>query len=364
MAVVLGDGEAGGSSLALLRVGPQLEDRGWTFRFWVAPGGNVHDRLVAEGREVEGRSRPFRYSWGALRADPGLLARTRSLPFYLRCLGSFLDRVQPSVVHANSLITLPEAALAHRRGLPTMLHVHEIAPADARGWIAARAARVAADAIVAVSSAAAGALRGAGEVMVVHNGVGPVPHVHGQAEGQRLRVGTLGTICARKGSDVFVEAARLVLRERPKTEFRLVGPVPGPPDAAWAEAVLDRARRFGVRHLPYVDPFEELPRWDVFVLPSRQDPFPLASLEAMACGLPVIATCVGGLPEQLGVGGILVDPDNPRQLADAILDLAASPERRRALGHAGRCHVGRRFSLNAQAEGIDRAYRAAISRAA
>lgn len=76
---------------------------------------------------------------------------------------------------------------------------------------------------------------------------------------------------------------------------------------------------------------------DVFVLPSRGDCFPQAVAEAMACGLPVVATTVGAIPDMVedGVNGYLVPPRAPAALRRAILALAGSPELRREMGERG-----------------------------
>jgi glycosyltransferase involved in cell wall biosynthesis len=75
-------------------------------------------------------------------------------------------------------------------------------------------------------------------------------------------------------------------------------------------------------------------RADVFVLPSRGDCTPLAVAEALACGLPVVATPVGGMPELVrhGENGLLVPPSDPRQLARALSVLVDQPDTRRWYG--------------------------------
>ena len=91
---------------------------------------------------------------------------------------------------------------------------------------------------------------------------------------------------------------------------------------------------------------ERLRELDVLVQPSRADNFPLAVLEAMAAGVPVVATRVGGIPELVldGETGLLVEPESPTALAEALDGLAASPERRRGLGRRGRERAGEEFS--------------------
>jgi glycosyltransferase involved in cell wall biosynthesis len=83
----------------------------------------------------------------------------------------------------------------------------------------------------------------------------------------------------------------------------------------------------------------------VFALVAEPAGCPNASLEAMAHGLPVVATAVGGMSEQIALGtGLLVPPRDPAAFADALVELAASPERRAGLGLAARERVRRVFS--------------------
>lgn len=88
---------------------------------------------------------------------------------------------------------------------------------------------------------------------------------------------------------------------------------------------------------------------DVFALSSLSEGVSIAALEAMAAGLPMVATNVGGNPEIVrpGVTGLLVEPGEPRELATALGELLADPERARSMGRAGRALAEERFSLRA-----------------
>ncbi len=112
--------------------------------------------------------------------------------------------------------------------------------------------------------------------------------------------------------------------------------------------VRDLARRLGIEHrvtlvgmLDRPQLLEEFQRADLFVLPSLFDSFPIAILEAMAAGLPVIATRVGGVPEVVldGETGLLVEPGDPKRLASAIEMLASDASARRNMGKQGRARA-------------------------
>jgi glycosyltransferase involved in cell wall biosynthesis len=149
-----------------------------------------------------------------------------------------------------------------------------------------------------------------------------------------------------KGIDVLLEAAQLVHAPL-RLEIYGVG--------ALGEELQRQAREAGVdaRFHGFVsDMRERLGELDVLVQPSRADNLPLAILEAMAAGLPVVGTRVGGIPELVvdGETGLIVEPESPRPLAEALDALAQSAERRHELGRKGRERVAEHFS----AEGIAR----------
>ena len=364
--VVLHEGALGGASRALLRPLPLLEERGFSFSFWAPPSSPVSDYLVGQGHTVSGDARPLRYSLAALREPPGMTARLAALPGYLRRFRGQVVETRPELVYANTLLTLPEATAARATGVATVVHVHETLGTGARDAVAARLLRLASDRVATVSEACALPLRRHGlDPLLVTAGVEAPPRRLHARDGGPPVVGMLGTVCARKGSDVFVAAAEEVARRGGQVEFRLVGPLAPGAERPWAEALVERALRAGVRWSTTTDAFSELRDWDVFALPTREDPFPLAVLEALAVGLPVVATNVGGLPEQVSADtGILVPADEVAALADAIEMLLADPARRREMGERAAEEAAKRFTLERQAEQLERVCRAAVEAAA
>jgi glycosyltransferase involved in cell wall biosynthesis len=127
--------------------------------------------------------------------------------------------------------------------------------------------------------------------------------------------------------------------------------------------VVADATAAGISHVPWADVFERFRHWDAFVLPSRSDPFPLSMLEAMASGLPVVGTRRDGIAEQITNGtGLLVEPEDPAALADAIAWMASQPaSTRRRMGDAARGRVTASFTLEHHAAAMDEAYRATLA---
>lgn len=129
-----------------------------------------------------------------------------------------------------------------------------------------------------------------------------------------------------------------------------------------------KVERFVRRHaledrVLLVGPRENVPdllaAMDIFVLPSRWEGLPLAIIEAMMAGLPVLATGVGGVPELVedGVTGLLVPPRDPEALAWALARLLSDPPVRRRMGAAGREKAVREFRLDRMLEETSRLYK-------
>lgn len=177
-----------------------------------------------------------------------------------------------------------------------------------------------------------------------------------------LAVLCLGRLSPEKGQALLLDAwARLPEHGLPadlaaRAVLLLVG------DGADRAALEARARPDPrVRLLGWRDdPHACLGAADLLVLPSSREGLPLAVLEAMAAGVPVLATAVGGVPEALeqGACGRLVPPGDARALAAALTELLAAPAERARLGAAARDRVARLHDAPAQAERLAALYRA------
>lgn len=152
----------------------------------------------------------------------------------------------------------------------------------------------------------------------------------------------LGNLFPGKGADDLLTALALLDGDLRRCVARMIGEVTAPVRAAIAPTLV-RLESLGARvTIPGAktghDKVRELATADIFVYPTRWDGQPLVLLEAMAAGLAIITTRVGGIPETVedGVEAVLVDPGDHAALADAIHDLLHDEDRRRRLGQAAR----------------------------
>jgi len=177
----------------------------------------------------------------------------------------------------------------------------------------------------------------------------------------RLRVGFVGRLIANKGPQYLLEAAPALLTTHPRAEIVMVGDGPMRPTLeARAEAlgIRDKVSFLGNRK----DVADVLRSCDIFVRPSLMEGMPLTVLEAMACGVPVVATPVGGTPEvvQDEHTGLLVPPGNIGELSIALVRLAQQPLLRERLGEAGRRLVCSDFTWDGVTERNLEVYKQAL----
>jgi glycosyltransferase involved in cell wall biosynthesis len=196
----------------------------------------------------------------------------------------------------------------------------------------------------------------AARVTVIHNAVATpalaAVHPHRHA----LRILSVGRLTAQKDHRVLVAALGILARNGYVFDAHIVGDgdlLATLRDGARLEGIAERIAFRGM--LPHEDVLREYVDADIFVLPSRWEGCPNVVLEAMAHGVPVVATTVGGVTELVehGVSGILVPPQDPRALADALASLARDRQRRVTMGAAAR-ERSRRFTPEARFERLYR----------
>jgi len=358
-----------GAGQAVLNAVEALGEYGWSVSGWLPGPGRLMDHAAERLAVVRSGRRPLAVSVRGWREEPGVVERLRRTPGYLGALREALLELRPHLVHANTLRCLPEALVARRLGLPVVIHVHELPDPGTKRGVTVRLASLTADVMVAVSDAVASMLRSHSRrapVVVARNGVAVEDVCRPPHDG--FTVGTVGTVCRVKGTDIFLRAATLAAEKRPGLRFEHAGEPdlhrdPGLDDELAAllatPALRERVSMLGYRAAP-----SALAGWDLFVLPSRSDAFPLASLEAMAAGVPVLATRTGGIPEQIThlEHGVLVPPDDAVSVADWIVRLHDDASLRARLAAAAKEKVSEEFTPERQAHELHRAYLLALNR--
>nr|WP_174823722.1 glycosyltransferase family 4 protein [Ruegeria arenilitoris] len=182
-------------------------------------------------------------------------------------------------------------------------------------------------------------------------------------------IGCFGRIRPQKGVDLLVDAAIEVLPRHPDAQIVFTGRATKEfegfqkelEEKVAAAGLSDRLHFLGER--PWEEIVEMYRALDLFVAPARHEGFGLTPLEAMASGVPVIASeGVGAFSAQIknGVTGRLVEKDNVRALADALHDMLSDPEKLSETGNAARAHVEQYFRIEDEAQAIVRVYRALL----
>jgi glycosyltransferase involved in cell wall biosynthesis len=182
----------------------------------------------------------------------------------------------------------------------------------------------------------------ADNVLVLHNALDaeyarPLPRPDGPP-----CIGTVGRLDPQKDLGTFLRAAAIARKERADLTFVIYGggPLADELHALAEELGVSEAVRFVPGFPPSRAP-EIYAGMDIFTLTSLDEGLPNTVMEAMACGVPVLATAVGGVPEMIedGVSGMLVAPGDAEGIARAWLDLLGDDDRRRGMAEAGRSRI-------------------------
>ena len=300
-------------------------------------------------------------------ADPEFLGITRLLSW--RGVPETVKAIRRSgcdIVHAHLEYAATLAAAAGRvTGRPVVSTFHHVPTSgtgwrnDAREWLAvAAAARSARTVFVSESSRASFASRYSRLAnrnwVVIRNGIDvrmfspadcPMPPDVGIPPGVPVAL-LAAALRGEKGHEAVLEAWPRVTAVHP--EARVVFAGSGDEEAALRRLAGELGLSRSVVFAGFRSDVAELMRASTLVLlPSRSEALPTVLMEAAACGRPVVASNVEGIPEVVAHGetGILVDPDDTAGLAGAVIDLFSDAERRGEMGIRARARAEREFSL-------------------
>jgi glycosyltransferase involved in cell wall biosynthesis len=268
-------------------------------------------------------------------------------------LAAWIAEQNVSILHCHSyrpnLYARMAGALHRPAGLRVVAHYHNQYDdkwlPDSPALLLERQLVGVTDAMIAVSASVRAHVADrlalpADRIILLPNGVTPdkvrpIPRAEARAAlgiaAGDLAIGLIGRICAQKGQEDMVEAALFLQRTRPEALILMIGAIE---DAALHRRLVTRIADQGATdrirftgHLPDIAP--AYAALDILVAPSRWEGFGLMLVEAMAAGLPIIASDVGAIPEVTGGAATLVPPSDPVALAAEIAAMDA-PARDRA----------------------------------
>jgi sugar transferase (PEP-CTERM/EpsH1 system associated) len=286
-------------------------------------------------------------------------------------------RERPDIVHTHAWGTLLEGVVAARAArVPILVHGEHgtLETRDRNIWIQRLVWRRV-DRVLAVSDALADRMAATidfplSRITVIRNGVDLERFGRHSRDAARRAlgvtpsafvVGTVGRLVQVKDQRLLIGAAHTLAQRGVPLQVIIVG------DGPLRSELLDQIDRLGVQpHVRLLGSRDDVPElmaaFDVFALPSQSEGLSNTVLEAMASGLPVVATRVGGNPEvvQPGTTGLLVPPGDETELAGAIAALYRDPDLRRRMALAARHRAQSAFSLSGMFERYTELYCTAV----
>lgn len=281
-----------------------------------------------------------------------------------------IRQLNPAVVHTHNLRCHIRGGIAAALGNVPVIVNTKHGPHAANGFLERVADRLACSAssnLVAVSRdcasiSSAASLR---KMSIVLNGADIERFTARRADPARAgsRAVCIARLASAKDPDTLVRAARIVRAADPTFELDLVGD--GPLRSSVEQLIMALDLRASVHVCGAIeDVRDRLQQAAVFVMSSISEGTPLAVIEAMAAGLPVVATPVGGVADLVvpGVTGLLVPPRSPEALATAILTLLRNPDARREMGTQGLRRAADLFDVRRTVAAYEQLYRAGLER--
>lgn len=269
----------------------------------------------------------------------------------------FLRRIRklhPDIVHIHAGGISPRFLGKAASSARVIVHYHSLREESGR---AVQRSTIGADLTIANSKATAATVRGR-KPLVIYPGVRIGPRATAKKKKQgTVTIGTLGRLVPVKGLSTLLSAIPAVLNKFPDTRVEIAGDGPERERLELLSEFLGIERN--VRFIGWQGDISRVfHKWDIYAQPSAAEGFGISALEAMAAGLPVVASSVGGLKEAVidRATGLLVPPLNTKSLAASLVELIEDATLRTKLGNAARERAGDEFSIEREVKAIEAAY--------
>jgi glycosyltransferase involved in cell wall biosynthesis len=347
--------QCGGAERHVIDLGRVLTDRGHSVTVACSVGGHFQSAGDQAGMKVVPVCRE--------------LAKRRFSATFARGVRRLVREEQPDLVHGHLYSGGLAAAVATAgTGIPLLLTEQTEAPwRTRRHRLASSIAYRRAAKIIGVSSAITAAIeRDFGvapeKLACIPNGVTLEQGTASRPNGEPV-IGVVARLTPEKDVRCFLNAAARIAESFPTAKFRIAGDGPLRPELERLAAELGLAER--VSFLGVLDEMQPFfASVHVLAVSSVAEGTPLSIVEAMGAGVPIVATAVGGIPEQVtdGRNGYLVEPRNPAALAERIGWVLADPDAATRLGEAGRARALSEFTVEKMSDAIESVYADALTR--
>jgi len=297
--------------------------------------------------------------------------------FWIRCL-FLIKKINPDIVHSQGVqIGLPSFLAKKIFGIPYVAYCRGsdvYLPWKFKKTVS-RLVLNSADAVIALTDDMKNEVQKncKKNIIVIPNGIslGKYKELPKQVIRDKFKIHPdekiivfVGSLRPVKGLKYLIEAFKIINKKNPMARLFLVG------DGPERHSLEDIAEKDGLKaKVNFIGQIEndEIPKYmaaaDIFVLPSLSEGFPGVVLEAMASGLPIVATKVRGLPEIVkdGENGFLVEPENPGQIAEKALALLGGDKLREKISNNNK-EKAKGYSWEKVIDKIEKAYSAAIAK--
>lgn len=294
-------------------------------------------------------------------------------------LAFFFKKAKIVLVHTSGAYPNQYCSIAAKiAGISCICHISTIYPIKALRKSFVKLA----DKIITVSNAAKNPIHKIGvnsnKVVTIYDGILDPDKINIEVDGNKIRdefgissstqiVAQIGQVIERKGAKYFLEMACIISNSFSDVKFLIVGDDQHQ-DGAYRRKMEAMTKELGLaRKVIFAgfckDLFEVIASLDVMVLASLREGLPMSIVQAMAQGVPVVATAVSGIPEVIaeGITGFLVPPEDPPALAKAVLRLLQDRQKAKEMGKEAQKLVLKKFTISSHAREVEKIYYSLIT---